>query len=226
MDSLYNQISPSLTSVPASDQTFRQYVEELLKAPSTFTSPFADKTKSTSSETTPTTSITEGLFNKFLPKESSLGNTAVEGPTSTIPFGSAQSVVDLTKAAQLLNSPIGKAVGMFTGLPVGLAGNLASLAGDLSWNKFNNNIDQSQNAFDTAAMLGGVGTRSDAYGNVQSISNQDMIDAYDRAMFGVTGSDLNTARESSLGGGPYGASDNSNRSDPSSVGSMADTAND
>lgn len=41
----------------------------------------------------------------------------------------------------------------------------------------------------TQAALGGqVGTYSDAEGNLGTISNQDMIDAYDRAVFGDSGS--------------------------------------
>jgi hypothetical protein len=51
----------------------------------------------------------------------------------------------------------------------------------------------------SAQGLGGVGTYSDAYGRLGTMSNQEMIDAYDRDMFGITGSEMNAARGTDYG---------------------------
>jgi hypothetical protein len=54
-----------------------------------------------------------------------------------------------------------------------------------------------------------MGTYSDQQGNLGTISNQALIDAYDREMFGTTGAELSGGGDSGNGGGyadGYGSS--------------------
>jgi hypothetical protein len=89
-------------------------------------------------------------------------------------------------------------VGAKYGIPAGL-----NYIGNRSYDNFLR--DQDARAANVAAglSLGGVGTYSDRNGNLGTISNQGLTDAYDRATFGITGAEMNAARGDSGGGGGF-----------------------
>ena len=214
MESLRQQISPYLTAQPNPDQTFREYIEELLKqAPSGFTGTFTEK-RPEEEVATPTTKITEGMFRPYLDSGGGGGGDSDFGVASTSSglssFSSADDVVALDQMAKAASSHSGReaiaqVVGLLTGNPV--TGIVASLvaplaltaAGNQAWNSFNQGVDASQAAFDTAAALGGVGTISGPGGHVSSITNPAMVDAFDQAVFGITGAELAASAPSSSG---------------------------
>lgn len=185
MLNLSQQIAPSLADrQPSPDQTFGAYVRELLATSKGFGGPFAGA-QNQQTQPTPQTKIVDGLFGKFLPESG--GNGGDYSPSSnnnSAPFGTAQSVLDLAKASEMLNHPVAKAAGMFTGLPINTIASVVDFMGNQSWNSYNDAFDRSMDAFETAATLPGVGTISDKYGNVQSYTNPSMVEAADRDMFG------------------------------------------
>ena len=71
---------------------------------------------------------------------------------------------------------------------------LANYFGERSYDNFIADQDARAANVAAAAGLGGIGTYSDANGNIGTISNQAMIDAYDRATFGITGAEMDASR--------------------------------
>jgi hypothetical protein len=84
---------------------------------------------------------------------------------------------------------------------------LANYFGERSYDNFIADQDARAANVAAAAGLGGIGTYSDANGNIGTISNQAMIDAYDRATFGITGAEMNAQRGNDVTvGGPIDTS--------------------
>jgi hypothetical protein len=79
---------------------------------------------------------------------------------------------------------------------LGLAPKAAEYYSNRQWDSFNRGIDSDAAARAEAMSLGGMGTYSDSQGNLGTISNQALIDAYDREMFG----DLPTTNNVTVGG--------------------------
>jgi hypothetical protein len=221
--SLQTQIQPYLgvgsnTGLPDGvnpDQTFKAYVESLLNANTKgFSGTFVDDpTQQSQQSKTPTTSITEGLFSKYLndggggDSDGSPSGPSGSGPHANTP--SAAAVLGAQNVAQTVSphaSTIGQIGGMLFGLPGTLLGRgiptLAQMHADAQWDAFNKGIDISNNAFNDAAMLGGLMTVSDANGNVSTVSNQSAIDAYDTSVFGTTGANLGDPGGSGPSAGP------------------------
>ena len=219
MESLRQQIDPYLTAQPNPDQTFREYIEQLLQqSPSGFTSAFTKQRPkeeaTTAQEASPTTTITEGMFRPYLDSGGGGGGESDFGVASTSSglnsFASANDVVALDQMAKATSSASGReaiaqVVGLLTGNPVtGIVTSLVAplalgAAGNQAWNSFNQGIDASQAAYDTAAALGGVGTISGSGGHVSSITSPDMVDAFDQDVFGITGAELAASAPSSSG---------------------------
>lgn len=226
MESLYNQISPYLTSVPAEDQTFRQYVDELLKSSSGFTGTFVNNSASKKDET-PTTTITDGLFKKFLPESSysDWSNHSQGTPVSEqIGVGNMTDAINQQGLKAFAQVALG---GMLGGMP-GMVENFGDLidagrAPQEYMDAINKAYDPlgawagSQGHYNTADYDPWSGNIASTYGTTPGSEQSLMLAEQEAGMFDSG---------SSYGGGDYGASDNSNRSDPSSYGSMADTAND
>jgi hypothetical protein len=220
VESLRQQIDPYLTAQPSPDQTFREYIEELLKqplkAPSEFSSAFTGAGEQATQSSggigvgSPTTSVTEGLFSQYLTNEGggsdNGGGTTVGGSSSgrgaVDSFAGANTVIGLDQAAALAGTMAGKqgiaeVVGLLTGSPIAsiVAGQLASpvlgFMGNQAFDSFNKGVDFSSQSFNDASMLGGLGTFSNAAGHVGTFSNQGLIDAYDMANFGITSGGMN-----------------------------------
>lgn len=237
MESLRQQINPNLTAMPNPDQTFQQYIQMLLsQQPATqkgFSSAFVGTGQQATQPTgmqagggeRPTTNITSGLFSQYLQDTAGGGDGigAGGGVASSSggigSFASANDVVAMDQAAALAGSMAGKqgiaeAVGLMMGNPLAaiavsqLAGPALGFMGNQAFNSFNQGIDFSNQSFNNAAMLGGLGTFSNAAGNVGTFSNQGLIDAYDMANFGVTGAGLaGSGVDGGFGFGGVNASD-------------------
>jgi hypothetical protein len=82
-------------------------------------------------------------------------------------------------------------------LIAGLGKKGSELYANRQWDSFNRGIDSDAAARAEAMSLGGMGTYSDQQGNLGTVSNQALIDAYDREVFGVTGANLDSERNPS-----------------------------
>jgi hypothetical protein len=212
MESLRQQLDPSLTAVPDPNQTFQQYIQQLLTTAPTnkgFSSAFTGAGQQATQQgqvNTPTTGITEGLFSKYL---SDSGGGGGSGTSSSGP-GQGISTAAQNAGFAMMANPSAIATGINQGLGLlGIQNPIAPLMSlavqGLGTGIVNNQIDAISNSFgamsDIGAMgLGGVGSISDANGNISSISNQAMVDAFDMGMFGITGTGL----AASGGGGDSG----------------------
>jgi hypothetical protein len=209
--SLQAQIQPYLgtgsnTGLPDGvnpDQTFKAYVESLLDAKTKgFSGTFVgdSEEQQQQQEQTPTTSITRGLFSDMLPNTSGRGGGS-RTTTNRDTTGQGIRGIDAqnTYANMMKYSrPLGSLVN--TGLDVLGISNPFSMLTNWGINKLGAHgldterdaIGRSFDAMNNINSLGmpGMGTVSDAAGNIRSISNQALTDAADRAMFGVTGAEL------------------------------------
>jgi hypothetical protein len=169
---------------------------------------------------TPTTNIAPKVVDELFGNEykrrdnSSYLDTAdpVVGSPAKSPFGPA-TANDVAAWSQREAAARANANAIATG--AGFIGNIAGLGhltgllsvgaeygipaffnymGERSYDSFL--ADQAARASNVASgmSLGGVGTYSDKDGNLGTISTQDMIDAYDRETFGITGAEMNAAR--------------------------------
>jgi hypothetical protein len=179
------------------DQTFGEYVRELLATSKGFGGPFTQPPGQQQPSPTPQTSITKGLFGDYLGTGGS-GDGSSAGPSasSSSPFGSAPdaAVHGWGKAMDAMNTTQGKqAVATVLGTlfgPVGsIFGKAAPAIATAGYNNAMNNamnaLDATNNAFATAAAMPGIGTVSDAKGNVSTISNPAIEAAALNAMFGI-----------------------------------------
>ena len=225
-----NQIYEQYSQDP--DETFRMYVDRLMRAQPRFGGTFATPQEQGRDATAKATGgLLTGLFPEYAEK---LGggysrNTGEDSFTSTpnAPgargnFASAEGVLGAQQFAQEL-SGMGKGLGQLGGAVFGPAGMLLGLApraaeyyANNQWDSFNRGIDSNAAARAEAMGLGGLGTYSDQQGNLGTISNQALIDAYDREVFGSSGSQSDFSRSLSQGasydgGGSYSNSDQAAR---------------
>lgn len=172
----------------------------------------------TSNNTTTNTNLAAILETEYLRRLAGLvtpsggdGNSFVGNPNSTVsaPWGSPTNADDVARWSQAqgaVSSPSGRqAASMFGGLLFGPVGSILgkyalepafNYFGERSMDNFLAAQDQQAANIAAAQGLGGVGTYSDTYGNMGTFSNQAMIDAYDREVFGVTGSELSSTVDS------------------------------
>lgn len=190
MATLQEQIRPQMTMVPAEDQTFRQYVEELLRTSKGFTGPFA-ASQQKQQQPTPTTNVTQGLFSKFLPESSGGNGGGLSAPgtgISSVGQGISPATQSLGFALTANPGVVGQ-IGSLFGVPSVLGRALSQAVGE---GMLNSQIDAISNSFgalsDIGNMgLGGVVSMSDPAGNVVSFSSPKTIAAYDLATFGSGG---------------------------------------
>ena len=185
MNTLRQQINPQMGMVPDPNETFGQYVRELLASSKGFGGPFAHVFEQ-SPQATPQTSITEGLFSDYLGDKGSdrSGSFGREARESGAPIGSMEGWASANAMNAALNSPMAKAFGVVTGAPMGMMGLAGRVAEGVMGQAALNSIGRNANAFSQAASMPGMGTISDAYGNVSTYSSPATIAAADRAMFG------------------------------------------
>jgi hypothetical protein len=217
-----NQIYDTYTQDP--DETFRMYVERLMKAKpkfgGTFVNPPQGQGQSQGQEATAkaTRGLLTGLFPEYADRMGGGGGDSGSDPggspsgspssssTGRGDFASADDVASSTATAASLNgmgrglSQLGSAVLGPFGMLLGLAPQAKQYYSDRQWDSFNRGQDSDDAARAEAQNLGGLGTFSDSKGNIGTFSSQAQIDAYDRAIFGVTGSGL-------AGGGRGGFTD-------------------
>jgi hypothetical protein len=224
VESLRQQINPYLTAVPDPNQTFQQYIQQLLAAPPAtnrgFSSAFtgagqqATQPQSSGMASVPTTNITSGLFSQYLGGDGGTGSVNSSGTGQGISTA-AQNV-----GFAMMDNPSAIASGINQGL--GLLGiqnpfaPLMSLAvKGIGTGIVDNQIDAISNSFGAMSGignmgLGGVGSISDANGNISSVTTPSMVDAYDLGMFGVTGAGLAGSGDGGFGFGGVNASDTGN----------------
>ena len=101
----------------------------------------------------------------------------------------------LSTVGGLFLGPLGGVLGKYSS-------GLANYFGERSYDNFLAEQDrQAANVAATQGFLGGqVGTYADKDGNIGTISNQKTIDDFDRETFGITGAEMDAARESGGGG--------------------------
>jgi hypothetical protein len=194
-----NQIYDTYTQDP--DETFKMYVERLMKAKPKFGGTFATPTQQGQDATAKATGgLLTGLFPEYADKmggsssdsmPSVNSGSAPSAPGARGNFASAESVLGSQQFAGQL-SDMGRGLGQLGGAVLGPAGMLLGLApkaaeyySNNQWDSFNRGIDSNEMARAEAMGLGGLGTYSDRQGNLGTISNQALIDAYDRDTFGV-----------------------------------------
>lgn len=223
-----NQIYEQYSQDP--DETFRMYVDRLMKAQPRFGGTFATPPQQGQNATAQATGgLLTGLFPEYADKMGggSSHDTGEQSPTSAPggpatpgargDFASAEDVLGAQQFAQEL-SGMGKGLGQLGGALFGPAGMLLGLAPraaeyyhDSRWDSFNRGQDSDAAVRAEAMSLGGLGTYSDQKGNLGTISNQALIDAYDREMFGTTGAELSgggggtnfSSTYSDMGGGSF-----------------------
>ena len=197
-----------MTAVPDPNQTFQQYIQQLLATAPTntgFSSAFTGAGQQATqpqqqAPQTPTTNITSGLFSQYLGGGGDGGgDNGFSSPSSTGP-GQGISTAAQDVGFAMMGNPSAIASGINQGLGLlGIQNPIAPLMSlavkGIGTGIINNQIDAISNSFgamsDIGAIgLGGVGSISDANGNISSISNQAMVDAYDMGMFGTTGAGL------------------------------------
>jgi hypothetical protein len=122
------------------------------------------------------------------------GATGASNPRGN--FASAEDVFRAQDIADFFAGPgqLARAAGPIGMLVAGLGKKGSELYANNQWGSFNRGIDSDAAARAEAMSLGGMGTYSDRQGNLGTISNQDLIDAYDREMFGTTGAEMNAER--------------------------------
>jgi hypothetical protein len=213
MDQIYEQYSQD------PDETFKMYVERLMKAKPRFGGAFATPQQQGQDATAKATGgLLTGLFPEYADRMGSGGGSDMSSINSgSVPsasgargdFASAESVLGSQRFAQDL-SGMGRGLGQLGGAILGPVGMLLGLApkaaeaySNRQWDSFNRGIDSNAAARAEAMGLGGMGTYSDQQGNLGTISNQALIDAYDRETFGVTGAGLSGGGGG--GGGDYGS---------------------
>jgi hypothetical protein len=205
-----NQIYEQYSQDP--DETFKMYVDRLMKAKPKFGGAFATPPQQGQDATSKATSgLLTGLFPEYADRMGGGGSYDPSVNSGSAPrysnprgdFASAESVLGSQQFAQDL-SGMGRSLGQVgnailgpAGMLLGLAPRAAEYYSNRQWDSFNRGIDSDAAARAEAMGLGGMGTYSDQQGNLGTISNQALIDAYDREMFGVTGANLDSERNPS-----------------------------
>ena len=229
-----NQIYEQYSQDP--DETFKMYVDRLMRAQPRFGGTFATPQQGQDATSKATGGLLTGLFPEYADKMGggSSRDTGEQSPAPGVPaapgargdFASAEDVLGAQQFAQEL-SGMGKGLGQLGGALFGPAGMLLGLAPraaeyyhDNRWDSFNRGQDSNAAVRAEAMSLGGLGTYSDQKGNLGTISNQALIDAYDREIFGTTGAELSGGGGDSGGGGydysgsgGWGTSDHSDYGD-------------
>jgi hypothetical protein len=206
-----NQIYEQYSQDP--DETFKMYVERLMKAKPKFGGTFATPQQQGQNATAQATGgLLTGLFPEYADRMGGGGDSGMpsvnsgSAPSSSNPrgnFASAESVLGAQQFAQELSGmgrglgQLGSAVFGPAGMLLGLAPRAAEYYANNQWDSFNRGIDSNAAARAEAMGLGGMGTYSDQQGNLGTVSNQALIDAYDRETFGVTGANLDSERKPS-----------------------------
>jgi hypothetical protein len=201
-------------SIPQdANESFQAYIDRLMKVkPQPFGGPFAQPQQQQGQDAT--ASATGGLLTGIIANgggggggsdfNGPYGSTAPSSSNPRGDFASADSVASLNDLAHSLQGSgrafanVGNAVMGPLGMLAGLIPQGLSYAADRSWDSMNRGIDSDAAVRAEAMGLGGLGTYSDRNGYLGTVSNQSLIDAYDRATFGVTGSELS-------GGYAYGS---------------------
>jgi hypothetical protein len=233
-----NQIYEQYSQDP--DETFKMYVDRLMKAKPKFGGTFVNppqgqgqqgQSQGQDATSRATGGLLTGLFPEYADRMGGGGGSdmpsvnsgsAPSAPGARGNFASAESVLGSQQFAQDL-SGMGRGLGQLGGAVLGPAGMLLGLApkaaeyySNRQWDSFNRGIDSDAAARAEAMSLGGMGTYSDQQGNLGTISNQALIDAYDREMFGTTGAELSGGG----GGSPsdFGGMSNQGEGGPDSYG--------
>jgi hypothetical protein len=207
-----NQIYEQYSQDP--DETFKMYVDRLMKARPRFGGTFATPQQQGQDATSKATGgLLTGLFPEYADRMGGGGGDSGMAPSGgeftpsySNPrgnFASAESVLGSQQFAQDL-SGMGRSLGQVgnailgpVGMLLGLAPRAAEYYSNRQWDSFNRGIDSDAAARAEAMSLGGMGTYSDQQGNLGTVSNQALIDAYDRETFGVTGANLDAERNPS-----------------------------
>jgi hypothetical protein len=195
-----NQIYEQYSQDP--DETFKMYVDRLMKAKPRFGGTFATPPQQGQDATSKATGgLLTGLFPEYADRMGGGGGgsdmpsvnsgSAPSAPGARGNFASAEDVLGSQQFAGQL-SDMGRGLGQLGGAVFGPAGMLLGLApraaeyyANNQWDSFNRGIDSNEMARAEAMGLGGLGTYSDQQGNLGTISNQALIDAYDREVFGA-----------------------------------------
>ena len=121
------------------------------------------------------------------------GSTTVGGNTDGSTVGGGQGISNTAIAAGLGSmafgqSAAGKALSAILGIP---ASSIANVLGGAVVDQQMDAISSSFDAMSDANTLGGqLGTVSDESGNISTVSNQGITDAFDQATFGTTSSQM------------------------------------
>jgi hypothetical protein len=208
-----NQVYEQYSQDP--DETFKMYVDRLMKVPPSFSGTFASAPQQSSEAPSANKGLLTSLFPEYADKmggeaggtdySNPFGNASSGGfsPSSGRgTFASADEVASAaSRAGSLANSGrglanLGSAVLGPYGMLLGLLPGLAQSSANSSWDSFNAGQDSDAAARAEAASLGGLGTFSNQQGNIGTFSSPETIAAYDREMFG----DLPTTNNVTVGG--------------------------
>jgi hypothetical protein len=210
-----NQVYEQYSQDP--DETFKMYVDRLMKVPPKFSGTFASAPQQSSEAPSANKGLLTGLFPEYADKMGGeAGGTDYSNPFGGAPssgrgsFASADDVVradswarGLANAGRGLANAGGQALGPM-GMLLGLIPQGLSYASDRSWDSFNAGQDSDAAARAEAASLGGVGTFSNQQGNIGTFSSPETIAAYDREMFGDTGGGTDfSSTYTDMGGGSF-----------------------
>jgi hypothetical protein len=202
-----NQVYEQYSQDP--DETFKMYVDRLMKVPPKFSGTFASAPQQSSETPSANKGLLTGLFPEYADKMGGGGGgvgdngmppvNSDSAPNSFNPRGNFASADDVVRADSLARglansgkglSKLGSAILGPYGMLLGFLPGLTQSSANSAWDSFNAGQDSDAAARAEAASLGGVGTFSDSKGNIGTISNQALIDDYDRRTFGVTGAEL------------------------------------
>jgi hypothetical protein len=200
-----NQIYEQYSQDP--DETFKMYVDRLMKAKPRFGGTFATPQQQGQDATSKATGgLLTGLFPEYADRMGGGGGDSGMAPSGggfapsySNPrgnFASAEGVFRAQDIADFFAGPgqLARSAGPIGMLVAALGKKGSELYANNQWDSFNRGIDSDAAARAEAMGLGGMGTYSDRQGNLGTISNQALIDAYDREMFGTTGAEMNAER--------------------------------
>jgi hypothetical protein len=194
MSQIYEQYSQD------PDETFKMYVDRLMKAQPRFGGTFATPQQQGQDATSKATGgLLTGLFPEYADRmggsssdsmPSVNSGSAPSAPGARGNFASADSVLGSQQFAGQL-SDMGRGLGQLGGAVLGPAGMLLGLApkaaeyyANSQWDSFNRGIDSNAAARAEAMGLGGMGTYSDQQGNLGAFSSPSLIVDYNSDVFG------------------------------------------
>jgi hypothetical protein len=194
-----NQIYEQYSQDP--DETFKMYVDRLMKAKPRFGGTFATPPQQGQDATSKATGgLLTGLFPEYADRMGGGGGgsdmpsvnsgSAPSAPGARGNFASAEDVLGSQQFAGQL-SDMGRGLGQLGGAVFGPAGMLLGLApraaeyyANNQWDSFNRGIDSDAIARAEAMGLGGLGTYSDQQGNLGTFSSPSLIADYNSDVFG------------------------------------------